>query len=146
MPAAGGPYYWIVWLPRWLKRWLRWQIFAPPRPDPLTIQSQKEAHVLRYTIDMPPKPPIADLASREVTIVLDGTSDVRTLMPDDASFQVDTDVGVQVSITLVDIDTSGNRSQPSVPLAFMAQDTVPPPVPGGLAVGKVEQIDDVTKK
>ena len=101
--------------------------------------------MLRYTIDMPPKPPITDLASREVTITLNAVADVRTLAPDDASFQFDTDVGVAVSITLVDIDTSGNRSAPSPALSFTATDTVPPPVPGGLAVAQVEQIDTPQK-
>jgi hypothetical protein len=101
----------------------------------------KEAHVLRYTINMPPKPAIADLATREVTIQLNANSSIQNLAPDDATFQFDTDVGVNVSLTLVDIDTSGNRSAPSDPLAFTASDTVPPPVPGQMSVGSVEQID-----
>jgi hypothetical protein len=97
--------------------------------------------VLRYTITMPPKPSIGDLATREVTIQLNGVPEVRPLQPDDASFQFDTDPGVSVNITLVDIDTSNNRSAPSQPLAFVAEDTVPPPAPGQLSVGTVEQID-----
>ena len=96
--------------------------------------------MLRYTITMPSKPPIADLANREVTISLNGSPTVRLLAPDDASFQFDTDAGVNVSLVLVDIDTSGNRSDPSDPLAFVASDTVPPPQPGGLSVANVEQI------
>jgi len=132
-----------MWIPRWLKRWLRWFLWAPPQPAPLSIHSQMEVRMLRYTIDLPPKPAIADLATREVTIVMDGISDVRALGPDIVNFVVDTDPGTAVTITLVDIDTSGNRSAPSAPLNFTATDTVPPPVPGGLAVEKVEQIDDM---
>jgi len=146
MPIFVGDSWWAVWLPRWLRRWLRWLFVAPPQPGPLTLHSQEEVSVLRYTIDMPPKPPIADLASREVTITLNAVTDVRTLAPDDTTFQFDTDVGVAVSITLVDIDTSGNRSAPSPALTFTATDTVPPPVPGGLSVGNVEQIDTAPTK
>src|SRR5262245_19231700 len=142
MPAAGGPYYWIWWFPRWLQRWIRWAKVAPPQPGQLTVSHQGEAHVLRYTINLPPKPAIGDLASREATIQLDADSSVKSCQPNDTSFQFDTDAGVNVNITLVDIDTSGNRSAPSVPLVFTATDTVPPPVPGGMSVGTVEQIED----
>lgn len=97
--------------------------------------------MLQYTINMPPKPPISDLAKREVTINLDSESDVRELQPDDATFKFVTDPGVHVECWVVDIDTSGNRSEQSESLAFVATDTVPPPVPGGMSVGKVEQVD-----
>ena len=96
--------------------------------------------MLRYTINMPPAPAISDLDSREVTIKLDAASTVKTLAPTDTSFQFDTDRGVNVTLSLVDIDTSGNRSQPAV-LTFVATDTIPPPVPGQMSVGNVEQLD-----
>lgn len=97
--------------------------------------------MLRYTIGMPPAPAIGDLATREVNQSLDGVATVRPLTPDVTTFTVDTDKGVAVALFLVDIDTSGNRSQPSETLSFVATDSVPPPVPGGLGVVKVEQID-----
>lgn len=97
--------------------------------------------MLRYTVDLPPKPPIADLDIREVTLKLDNTTQTITCHPDDVTFQFDTDVNVHVNITLVDIDTSGNRSAPSAALDFVATDTIPPPAPGGMVVEKVEQID-----
>src|SRR5262245_49258840 len=97
--------------------------------------------MLRYTITLPPAPAIADLAAREATIGLDTVNTVRLLEPVATTFQFDTEPGVAVDITLVDIDTSGNRSAPSPSLAFVASDTVPPPVPGQMAVGSVEQID-----
>ena len=96
--------------------------------------------MLRYTITMPARPPIGDLATREVTIRLNDVAEVRPLPPDAPSFQFDVDVSVSVNITLVDIDTSGNRSAPSSALAFVSKDEIPPPVPGQLAVGFVEQI------
>jgi len=97
--------------------------------------------MLRYSINMPPRPPIADLATREVTQSLDAILTVRPFPADALTFTVDADAGVQIVLSLVDIDTSGNRSDPSAPLSFVATDTVPPPAPGGMAVAKVEQID-----
>lgn len=97
--------------------------------------------MLRYTINMPPAPAISDLGSREVTIKLDSATSVKTLMPTDTTFQFDCDRDVNVTLTLVDIDTSGNRSAPSPALNFVATDTVPPPIPGLMSVGDVEQLD-----
>jgi hypothetical protein len=90
---------------------------------------------------MPPAPAIGDLATREINQTLDGTVSVRPFAPDTASFTVDADKGTAIALFLTDIDTSGNRSQPSATLSFVATDTVPPPVPGGLGVTNVEQID-----
>jgi len=128
-------------LPRWLRRWLRWRLLAPPRPGPLTLCRQEECRVLRYTVAMPPAPTIGDLAYREVSIQKDASRETRQLAPLAATFQFDTDPGVLVILGLVDVDTSGNRSQPSEPLAFTATDTVPPPQPGGFTIQSVEQID-----
>ena len=127
----------------WFIRWVlwRWRTFAPPAPGPMVVANQQEVFVLRYTVDMPPRPAIGDLATREVTAVVDATKTIKPLAPDAASFTLDVEAGAAVSISLVDIDSSGNRSGASPALEFTAEDTVPPPVPGGLAVGKVEQID-----
>src|SRR5262245_45486504 len=115
-------------------------VLAPARPGPLTIGNTETITMLRYTVQMPPAPAIGDLNVREVVVVLNSAQEVRPLPPTQASFQFDTEPGVSVSITLTDIDTAGNRSAPSAPLAFTATDTVPPPQPGGLSVGSVEQI------
>jgi hypothetical protein len=102
-------------------------------------------HMLRYTVNMPPRPPIADLATREVTQQLNAETAVRPFPPEAADFTVDAEAGTLVSLSLVDVDTSGNRSDPSAPLSFTATDTVPPPAPGGMAVAKVEQVDTAAK-
>jgi len=127
---------------RWLLQWAFWRKWlAPPRPGPLTLGEQREITLLRYTVNLPPAPPITDLATREVTIKQNGAPTIRPLSPDDGSFQFDCAAGTAVELTLVDIDESGNRSDPSGPLAFTATDTVPPPQPGGMNVAGVEQID-----
>jgi len=111
----------------------------------MVVSSLKEVNMLRYTVNFPPRPPIADLATREVTQQLNGESAVRPFPPEAVDFTVDCEAGTLVSLSLVDIDTSGNRSDPSAPLAFTATDTVPPPAPGGMAVARVEQIDTPAK-
>jgi hypothetical protein len=146
MPVIGGDNWWIAWMPGWLRRWLRWAVLAPPQPGPLAILLVREVSMLRYTIDMPPAPAISDLGKREITVDLNGVDTVTAYAPDTVNFTVDTNAGDVVSITLVDIDKSDNRSQPSPALTFTATDTVPPPVPGGLSVESVEQIDTPTKK
>ena len=133
----------ITWLPWWLRRLLWWETLPPPRPGPMAISNVEEKIMLQYTVNMPPKPDISDLDHREVTVVLDSNPDIRKLPPDTAMFKFHCEPGTQVNITLVDIDTSGNRSERSEPLAFTATDTVPPPVPGGMSIGSVEQIDPV---
>ena len=49
---------------------------------------------LKYTVDMPPKPSISDLATREVTISLNAAEDIKNLNPDDTSFTFITEAGV----------------------------------------------------
>ena len=97
--------------------------------------------MLKYTVNMPPVPDISDLATREVTINLDAATDIKSLQPSDATFQFVTNAGVHVKTWCVDIDTSGNRSEPGPALEFDATDTIPPPTPGGMAVASVEQVD-----
>jgi len=135
---------WLRRLIRWLRRVFRWQVFPPPQPGPFTISDQKEVNVLRYTINMPPAPAISDLGSREVTIDLDGVQSGMSLKPTDTTFQFDCDRGVNVTLTMVDVDTSGNKSAPGPALTFLSVDNIPPPVPGGMSVALVEQIDTTT--
>jgi len=131
----------IYRLPFWLRRLLWWQRVPPPKPGPLAVVSMEEVIVLRYTVNLPPAPPISDLATREVTISLNADVSLQNCEPAAVSFQFDTDAGVAVILSLVDIDTSGNRSDRSDPLSFTASDTVPPPVPGGMSVAGVEQVE-----
>jgi len=113
---------------------------VPPRPGGLTLAKTEQLVMLRYTVNLPPAPNIDDLATREAHISVDGTETIQTLAPDATFFAFDVDRNKSVSLTLVDVDTSGNKSDPSEALAFTSTDTVPPPVPGGMSVAKVEQV------
>jgi hypothetical protein len=95
---------------------------------------------LKYTINLPPAG-ASDVASREVTVVVDAAPPEVTVLPGDAAtFVRNFEHGQNVSVTLVDVDAADNRSPPSPALGFTATDTFPPPAPGALAVGDVEQV------
>jgi len=95
---------------------------------------------LKYTIQLPP-PGASDVVSREVTATVNADPPKTTALPGSALEVVELfQHGDNVSIVLVDVDGAGNRSQPSDPLGFTAADTFPPPKPGELAIGNVEQV------
>jgi hypothetical protein len=100
-----------------------------------------EKTVLRYTFALPTAPQIDDLDHRELNVTVgENPPVVVNLAPNLTETFYDFDRDMNVNITLVDVDTSGNKSAPSDPLAFKTTDTVPPPQPGGLTVTKVEQV------
>jgi hypothetical protein len=114
---------------------------TPPKPKLLTILGVKELTVLRYTFTLPPEPSIDDFDHREANVAIEGSeSDVHTIAKGETTFKHDFDRDKNVTITLVDVDTSGNKSAPSEPLTFTTTDTVPPPAPGTLSVQGVEQV------
>jgi len=95
---------------------------------------------LKYTINLPPAG-ASDVGQREVTTTVNSDPPKTTALPETATTYVDTfQNGDNVSIVLVDVDKAGNRSQPSDPLGFTATDTFPPPKPGELAIGNVEEV------
>lgn len=114
---------------------------VPPKPNALTMTGTEVKTVLRYTFTLPAEPAIDDLAHREANVTVNsGTAEVVTISKGMAQFQKDFDRNALVSITLIDVDTSGNKSVPSDPFSFTATDTVPPPKPGGLSVAAIEQV------
>lgn len=129
------------------KAWLRSALReflgdVPPKPRAVTIKGTEVVSVLRYHFSLPPAPAgIDDFDHREATVTVDGVArDTVTVAKDATEFTADFDRNVAVSVSLRDVDTSGNKSDPSDPLTFTATDTVPPPKPGELSVSKVEQI------
>ena len=129
-------------LPRWLASFLRRELgLIPPRPAAVTLSGSEVKTVLRYTFTLPPAPAIDDLAGRRALVkVGDADPVVVTLAPTAATFTYDFDRDVAVKVTLRDVDTSGNVSPDGPPLEFVATDTVPPPAPGAVAVGLIEQV------
>lgn len=118
----------------WLERRRRLR-----RPDMLFAELIGEVTILKYKITFPPVV-ASDTKDREVTTAVtkeDGTvvePTVKSYPAGDASFEATFDRNDQVSLTLVDIDGSGNRSVPSEAFTFTATDTIAPPQPGQFAV------------
>jgi uncharacterized lipoprotein YbaY len=89
-----------------------------------------------------PEPGAADVVKRELTVSITGVDEpiVQNLSGKAlSSDQIEVDEDAELSVTLVDIDNAGNRSQPSAALVYKVVDDVPPPAPGTVSVGnKVE--------
>jgi hypothetical protein len=91
-----------------------------------------------------PTPGASDVAQRELTVTVNGGDPplVRTYTaPATESDEWVFALNDNLSVSLVDIDTSGNRSQPSAAFTMTVTDTVAPPQPGALGVASIRQID-----
>ena len=86
----------------------------------------------------------ADVATRELTTTVNGTAQpaVNALPTDTDSVVGQFAEGDVLSVSLVDIDASGNRSEATVE-ELTVSDTVAPPKPGefGLSAEQVETTD-----
>lgn len=92
------------------------------------------ADVLSYTVTAA-LPVDADVVSRLLTITVNGEDMGTVDVPVDATelsvFSAPQDA--DVTLTLVDVDDAGNKSEPAV-YSFVATDTIAPAQPGGLGV------------
>lgn len=96
---------------------------------------------LKFTIALPDSP-AKDLGGREMHLTRgDNPEETTTLDGSAKSFDFTVERKTAVSLFMVDVDTSGNKSQPSPVLAFTAIDTIPPATPGTLNVTNVEEVD-----
>jgi len=117
-----------------------------PRPRRVRVRILEELpgahHVptyFRYAATLPDLADDSDVATRELTIDVDGA---RTAMTSDAAtaeVTFEAREGSTVMLTLVDIDERDNRSAASAPLTFVAADTIAPAAPGALSVRAVEE-------
>lgn len=81
----------------------------------------------------PAPPTVQDVVTQEITAVVDGVSTVYPL-PVGGSVELSLADNASVTITQVDIDDAGNRSEVSPAATFTATDTIPPPTPGAPTV------------
>lgn len=99
----------------------------------------KMIDILIYKLTAAPST-AADAVTREVSVVVDGAAPVVTafLPTETALGEYSVPQGAHVAISVVDIDDAGNRSEPAV-VEFVAADTLPPPVPGGVGIELVRE-------
>lgn len=92
-------------------------------------------------------PPIVDndVDFRELTILVKGETEgaVKKFGPEEPSSQFMVPTGTEVTVTLVDVDKSGNRSLPRQQnIVALVPDITPPHMPGELLVTLVEVPDE----
>ena len=77
----------------------------------------------------------ADVTGRQLTVVVNGEvlSVVELAGSATDLGEVKVEQNSNVTLSLVDVDDAGNRSQPAV-LDFVATDTIPPAQPGSFGV------------
>lgn len=125
----------------WLRGRLRaWLGLAPRKPGSLTLRDVRRLTVLRVTINLPTAT-ASDLGTREFHATVNGTPQPDQALPaaaTEAAF--DCDANAACEVWLVDVDTSGNRSEESEHLAFVAADVFAPGKPGELGVKEITQI------
>jgi hypothetical protein len=100
------------------------------------IERDDEAMADTMTYEITVAAPAAnDVVSREMTVVVDGVYRDPVVFPayEVNLGQVSAPQDSNVVVSLVDVDDSGNRSEPAT-VSFQALDVVPPAVPGGLSV------------
>lgn len=81
-----------------------------------------------------------DVVSRELTVVVGGEVVSTTAFGggDTSLGEISVPQDAAVTLTLVDIDDAGNRSQPAV-VEFAATDTIAPAQPGSFGVSLVRE-------
>lgn len=110
--------------------------FRMYRPGFLSISFQGAsvmADKILYRVLLP-EPGARDVVTRELRVATATTEEIFVLGP--AEVQSDLlrgDQGTTVTVSLVDIDDAGNRSEASEAQFFLT-DTLPPPKPGELAM------------
>lgn len=113
------------------------QALAPPRPrPPFASILREENDMLIYGLALPPKTD-TDVVSYELTEVVNG-GDPRVAVVDETT-ELSYNDGDEVSLSVVEIDADGRRSDPSDPFTFTATDTLPPPKPGQVGVNLLRE-------
>lgn len=97
--------------------------------------------VLRYKLGLQ-APGATDVSKRKLSVTVgDQPTVIHELEPAAREYNLDLQPGDAVAVSLVDVDASGNESQPSAVLAFTAIDTIPPPAPATPVINEVTQVD-----
>jgi len=116
----------------------------PPRPRRVFLAEKVELDMAQFGFKFAlPAPGASDVAQRELTVTINGgdpplvrTYPGATLTTDQWIFAT----GDVISASLIDVDGSNNRSQPSAAYVFTVTDDVAPPAPGELGVAEKVQL------
>jgi hypothetical protein len=102
----------------------------PPRPRrPSVRQIPNRGPLMRYRVT--PAPPTApDVVVHEVSLTIGGVAATPLAIQPGQSAEFEAPEGSVVTVSEVQVDDAGNRSEPSDLLSFAAADTIPPARPG----------------
>lgn len=107
-------------------------------PRLFVVQTRRDgmADMLTYSVSAAPVVD-HDVVERQLVVVVDGAvaTDKFAVFAADATSlgEISVPQGSSVTLTLVDVDDAGNRSEPAV-VEFVAEDTLAPAQPGSFGV------------
>lgn len=128
---------------RKIREQLRGIRFCLARPGPLQIRFLREDHdMIQFKVVLPPVVD-TDVVSRELSVqVADGEPTVLPLAKDQTEAEgFEGPQDADVSLSLVDIDDAGNRSEAST-LDVTLADTFPPAAPGELSIVQTGEVNE----
>jgi hypothetical protein len=116
---------------------------GPPRPGPLRLAFKEQVSMSQFQLTFV-LPPVgaSDVAKRELSCTVNGgvaetrIYDGQPTASDPWVFNADD----TVTLSLIDVDGHGNRSEPSPALTFVVVDDVPPPAPGEIGIAAKVQL------
>ncbi len=117
-------------------------LLARPGPIYLLVRRSEMAVEFQVTGMLPPANPGDGVVSRELTVTVNAVPSVALLPFGTAQHDLWAKEGDVVSMTLVDIDQAGNRSQPSASASIVVSDTIPPGTPGVIGVSITAQREE----
>jgi len=83
-----------------------------------------------------------DVVARELSVTVGDSTETKTVAGSTTDLgEVTVAQDSEVTMSLVDIDDAGNRSEPAV-VTFTATDTIPPAKPGEFGVSLLREIPD----
>lgn len=119
--------------------------FLQPQHIYMYVQYERSMMSKTRVMIMFPAVVDSDVDFRELTILVKGDAEgaVKKFQPEEPSSQFVVPTGTEVTVSLVDVDRSGNRSLPRVQeILALVPDVTPPHLPGELGVTMTEIPDD----
>jgi hypothetical protein len=125
-----------------IRREIRRLTMSRRRPRLVVSFSRKEPNMaLVYSVSAG-APVDHDVVSREFTVAYGDATSGKTFDGTATDFgEIVVPQDSEVTLTLVDIDDAGNRSEPAV-VTFTALDTIPPAKPGEFGVTLLREVPD----
>jgi hypothetical protein len=126
-----------------IRREIRRLTMSRRRPRLVVRFGRKEPNSMALVYGVSAGAPVDhDVVSRELTVAYGDATSGKTFDGTATDFgEIVVPQDSEVTLTLVDIDDAGNRSEPAV-VTFTALDTIPPAKPGEFGVTLLREVPD----